>query len=256
MNIIQQFKNFSSQINQAIGNIFNHKQLEKLARKTGFIQRSTSKITGSNFLELMTTEIIQEPNISYEGLCDRLRAINPEANITPQAIEQRINSAGAVKYLEETLKISIKENLKSQHQEADISLLSNFKRIFIEASTQGVLNEKLANTFKGSGGSASKAALKVDLVYELKPNAIHELMITNGATPDQSHAGTFLKCLQENDLILRDLGYFKNHSFSEIEAKNAFYLSRLLSQVDVYLTLDSEAPFEDKVFLQKTLYSN
>jgi hypothetical protein len=203
VNIIQQIKNFSSKINQAIENLFNQNQLEKLARKTGLIQRSTSKITGSNFLELMTTEIIQEPNISSEGLCDRLRTINPEANITPQAIEQRINSAGAVKYLEETLKISIKENLKSQYKENEFSLLSNFKSVFLEDSTQGVLNKKLANTFKGSGGSASKAGIKVDLVYELKPNAIHELIVTNGARSDQSHSGTFLKYLQENDLILR-----------------------------------------------------
>lgn len=256
MSIIQQLKNCDSQINQAIGNIFNQKQLEKLARKTGFIQRSTSKITGSNFLELMTTEIIQEPKISYEGLCDRLRTINPEANITPQAIEQRINSEGAVKYLEETLKISIKENLKSQYKENEFSLLSNFKNVFLEDSTQGVLNEKLANTFKGSGGSASKAGLKVDLVYELKQNAIHELILTNGATSDQSHSGTFLENLQENDLILRDLGYFKNQSFIEIEAKNAFYLSRLLSQVNVYLTPNSDISIDLPKYIKTTYAKN
>jgi len=70
MNIIQKLNDFGSQINQAIQNIFNKKQLDKLARETGFVQRSSSKIKGPYFIKLMTTEIVQEPDISYSGrLC-------------------------------------------------------------------------------------------------------------------------------------------------------------------------------------------
>ena len=48
MNIIQKCNELASQVSQAIGNIFNKKQLDNLARKTGFVQRSTSKIKGSD----------------------------------------------------------------------------------------------------------------------------------------------------------------------------------------------------------------
>jgi hypothetical protein len=223
MNIIQKFKDFGSQINQAIDNIFDNKQLDKLARETGFIKRSNSKIKGPDFLKLMTTEIVQEPNISYEGLCDRLQEINSNADITPQALEQRINSEGSVKFLEETLKQTIQENLKFHKENVDVKLLAPFNRIFLEDSTQGVLHEKLADEFKGSGGSASEAAVKIDLVYEYKQDTIHELLVCSGATADQSLTGSFLDQLKPNDLILRDLGFFKVKSFVKIETQNAYH---------------------------------
>ena len=106
------------------------------------------------------------------------------------------------------MKISLKENLKSynnEEEENETLLLSHFKHIFLEDSTGGVLNEKLATEFKGSGGSASKAALKVNLVYEFKQNTIHELLLTSGATSAQTCSGTLLKQLKPNDLVLRDL---------------------------------------------------
>jgi hypothetical protein len=57
---------------------FNNEACETLARKTGFIQRSTSRITGSEFFNLLTVGVMDEPTISYEGLCDILEQRNPE----------------------------------------------------------------------------------------------------------------------------------------------------------------------------------
>jgi len=54
-------------------------------------RRSTSKIKGCDFVKLMTTETVQESNIPYNGLCDRLKEINPNAAMTEQGLEQRIN---------------------------------------------------------------------------------------------------------------------------------------------------------------------
>ena len=45
----------------------------------------------------MTTEMIEEPAVSLEGLCDLLSELNPHAEMTPQALHQRIN-AYAVTY--------------------------------------------------------------------------------------------------------------------------------------------------------------
>ncbi len=46
---------------------------------------------------------------------------------------------------------------------------------------------------------------------------------------------------QENDLVLRDLGYFTLKSLIGIGGKNAFFLSRLLKSVNVYFSDDNDA---------------
>ena len=54
----------------------------------------TSQLKGAEFVQLLTTEMLEEPTVSYEGLCDRLHQLNPEVNLTPQALAQRLTSAG------------------------------------------------------------------------------------------------------------------------------------------------------------------
>ena len=251
MNITQKIKEFGSVVSKAINRIFKKEQLDNLARKTGFVQRSNSKIQGSDFIELMTTEIVQEPNISYDGLCDRLKSINLSADITAQALEQRVNTDGAVSYLEETLKLALLENLKLSNECIDVQLLDFFRHVYLQDSTQGCLHEKLASEFKGSGGSASKSSVKIDLVYEWKQHIIYELLVSQGATADQSRAGSFLEQLKPKDLLLRDLGYFKIASKSQIKTIGAFSLSRLHKSVDVYLSKDDEIPLDLPKYLNK-----
>ena len=78
---------------------FNNEACEALARETGFIQRSASRLIGSGFFNLLTVESLDEPTISYEGLCDIAEERNPNAQITPQALCERMNSDGAVTFL-------------------------------------------------------------------------------------------------------------------------------------------------------------
>jgi hypothetical protein len=59
-------------------------------------------LVGPDFVELMTTALLDEPTVSLQGLCDRLVDLNPQAEMTPQALHQRFNAA-AVTYLQEVL---------------------------------------------------------------------------------------------------------------------------------------------------------
>lgn len=260
MKIPENLSQYISKVSDHIKKLFNKEELDLLAKETGFVQRSTSKIEGSDLVELMTTEMLYEPRISYEGLCERLSKINSKANISTQALEQRINSEGAVNYLYAVLKQAVEVNLKPMLDEVsskqmDSELLTPFARVFIEDSTQGSLHEKLASEFKGSGGSASPAAIKIDLVYEYKQNAIHELLISKGTKPDQASAWNFLDKIQKTDLLIRDLGYFELSSIEQIFDLKAFLLSRLLKSVDVYLNKDDEKPLNLPKYLNEN-YKN
>ena len=89
----------NEQIRQELDTWFSNEECEALAQETGFIQRSTSRLTGSDFFNLLTVDVLDEPTISYEGLCDILEERNPNTRITPQALCERMNSSGAVEFM-------------------------------------------------------------------------------------------------------------------------------------------------------------
>jgi hypothetical protein len=239
--IFEKVKDFAKKISDNILKIFNKEELNGLARETGFIQRSTGRIGGEDFVRLMTAEILGEESVSCEGLCDILRQINPEADMTPQALNGRLNKKESAGYLKEVSGIAMKENLRTVRPDISPSLLSPFGRVFVQDSTVVTLHEKLAGEFRGSGGSASASSLKIDMIYELKQNIIQKIEISGGNVPDQQRAETVTEILRKNDLIIRDLGYFTLNSLKKIGKENAFFLSRLLKGANVYLSADKDA---------------
>ncbi len=120
---------------------FNNEECEALARETGFIQRSTSRLTGSSFFNLLTVEAVDEPTISYEGLCDILEERNPNSRITPQALCERMNSDGAVAFLKAGLERSLKETTRQQTATIETAWLEPFPRVLLEDSTYIQIHE-------------------------------------------------------------------------------------------------------------------
>ena len=145
--------------NEQIGNEldmwFKNEDCEALARETEFIQRSSSRLSGSDFFNLMTVEVLNEPTISYEGLCDLLEERDPALQITPQALCERINSHGAVEFLKAGLEKTLKEITRLPTAAIKTTWLNPFSRVLLQDSTQMQIHERMAGKFKGSGGNAS-----------------------------------------------------------------------------------------------------
>jgi hypothetical protein len=234
-------KDIARKVSSSLLKILNKNSLNDLARKIGFVRRSTSRIEGEDFVRLMTAEILGEESVSCEGLSDILRQINPKADMTPQALNERLNKKESAEYLKEVFGIAMSENLASAGSDISHSLLSPFERVFVQDSTIVNLNEKLAGEFRGSGGSASASSLKIDMVYELKQDVIQNIEISGGNIPDQQHAEKIAEILQKDDLIIRDLGYFTLNSLKKIGKENAFFLSRLLKGANIYLSPEKDA---------------
>lgn len=155
MKFIEKVKDIAKKISNNILKIFNKKDLNGPARETGFIQRSTGRIGGEDFVRLMTAEILGEESVSCEGLCDILRQIHPEADMTPQAPNGRLNKKESAEYLKEVFGTAMSENLTSACSDISPSLRSPFGKVFVQDSTIVNLNEKLAGEFRESGGRAS-----------------------------------------------------------------------------------------------------
>ncbi len=158
----------NEQIGQELDMWFNNEACEALARETGFIQRSSSRLTGSGFFNLLTVEALDEPTISYEGLCDILEERNSNAQITPQALCERMNSDGAVEFLKAGLERTLRETTRQQTATMEAAWLEPFPRVLLQDSTYLQIHEKMADAFKGSGGNASAAGVKVDYSYDVK----------------------------------------------------------------------------------------
>ena len=79
MKMKQEMKRYARKVKGKLTTVFAPEHVEALARQSDFIQRSSSKLTGKDFVELMTTEMIEAPAVSLEGLCD----IGDEREATP-----------------------------------------------------------------------------------------------------------------------------------------------------------------------------
>ena len=239
MKMKQEMKRYARKVKGKLTTVFNPDHLEALARQTDFIQRSSSKLSGKDFVELMTTEMLEDPAVSLEGLCDVLVDLNPQAQMTPQALHQRLNPY-AVTYLQEVFQWALRQQLEPVCERLPLGALSSFGRVLLEDSTQCRLHEKLAEAFKGSGGSASSSAVKIDLIYDVLHYALLEMHLSDGTAADQGRALAIVTHLRAGDLVMRDLGYLSLESLRQIDAHEAWYLSRLSKGVDVYLDAHAE----------------
>jgi hypothetical protein len=64
MKMKQEVKRIARKVNGKLTTVFDPEHLEVLARQNAFIQRSSSKLRGRDFVELMTTALIEDPAIS------------------------------------------------------------------------------------------------------------------------------------------------------------------------------------------------
>jgi len=225
-----------------------------LARKSGFIQRSTSQLKGYEFAQAMMV-----PNACLEAetlnsLATRMQEINRACNLSASALAQRINTQAAEAFMktcfEKVLKEIVKKDLTGL---SDLQNLSGFNRVLIEDSTQAELHEKLSTYFKGSGGGASNSAVKINYIFDYLSEKFVDIEFFSGNVPDQSLASRVISLLEEGDLVIRDLGYYALDRLKEIEQKEAYYISRLKVSTVVYESKEAANPLDLAKFLDKRM---
>lgn len=226
-----------------------------LARKCRFIQRSTSQLHGYEFAQAMMIPNAFLEAETLNSLAVRIQKINKKCNLSASALAQRINSKGAEAFMKacfgKVLKDMIRKDLTGL---SELQNLSGFNRILIEDSTRAELHEKLSPYFKGSGGVASKASVKIDYIFDYLSENIVDIDFFSGNKPDQSLAGRLIRMLEKDDLVIRDLGYFVLKKLQEIEEKEGYYISRWKVNEDVYESKEATAPLDLAKFLDKHVW--
>lgn len=238
--------------------IFNHDSCNQLAKKIRFIQRSSSRINGHEFIKTLILPNNTLSEDSLNGLCQRMSQFNSDAEMSASALSQRINTPAAVNLMkacmEKVLNAS-RQKLIKQYDCVD-GILGQFNNIYIQDSTVFELNKHLHEIFKGTkrggkkGGSSCKAQVKIDLIHNYSMGVIEAVEIFEGKRPDQALTGRILNMVRSGDLVMRDLGYFKLETLRSISELGAYFLTRLPNHIKVYLNPDDKNSIDLAAFFK------
>lgn len=149
--------------------------------------------------------------------------INFGVTLTRQAIANRFTEK-ATSFAKKLLIQLLMSNLSTSHE---IFTHSCFNRIRIKDSTCNQLPENLEKVYPGSGGSGSKAAVRIQFEYDLKNLDVLELSVSAFNNQDLKNAIDTVTSIQKDDLIIRDLGYVSVEAMQGIEKQRAWYVFRL-----------------------------
>lgn len=223
-------------------------EINKIAIETGYIKKINAKILPIFFVLTLACTMYNNGASTYIELASSM-GLWFNIRITAQALFGRVSRKESADFLRCIfIHVSAKQmasGFKNKYSE----ILNKFKAVKIEDSTQFLLHEKVADTFKGSGGSASKSAMKLNTVYDITNNTISHLDIVSGATSDQSLSKNVRKQICKGILWIRDLGYFNMIDMLWIIKKGAYFLSRMKKGVHVFLNENDKTPVNIETFL-------
>jgi Transposase DDE domain len=146
-------------------------------------------------------------------------------SISKQGLDDRFN-VEAIDFIKSVLK----ESLENQfHSVIAHDFFKSFSRVLIKDGTRFVIPDKLAEHFKGLGGTNGKckAAVAVQYEYDIKNGKTTALEVSHATRCDLTDAKETRFDVLPGDLIIRDLGYFSLSILSEFNRNKAFFLSRL-----------------------------
>ena len=201
--------------------------LRLLAKETGFSIRE-SKLSPEVFFDLLFFASSLSHNSSLEHLVSHLESSHG-IEIRKQSLDER--------FTEKTVcfvKAVLSRLIQAQFSDMLISdnFLTDFNHVRIKDSTTFKVPDNLAAHYGGNGGGV--AGISIQYEFDLKTGQFLDLTITEACRNDQTDAGETSENICENDLVLRDMGYFSTSVLKKFDDKKAFFLSRLPSSVSVY----------------------
>ena len=216
-----------STVETDISRFFSRKELERMARSTSLVERR-SPLNGFKFLLTFTTGLLNTP----DGTLAQLAAFLSGAcgvTVSAQAVDGRID-AMAEEFMRQCLAKVI--SMSKRPLEFDSGILAGFDHVYVIDSTNFELHPSLADVFKGCGGGASKASMRIQLVLDYLKGTIH-VSIGDATISDAktlySIVDMHLLDMSGRCLYLSDLGYFKTATFEKVAANpRQYFLSKLM----------------------------
>jgi hypothetical protein len=210
---------------------FKQGQIEELARQSGFIVRSTSRLSGAAFLDMMVQYIAAQGEGSLNDQCDYLLE-HHGIELTKQSLDERYHTF-AVAFMKSCYQAVLAQAFHDRVE----GITTAFKGIYLTDSTIVQLPCQLATFYQSTAAGASagsRASIKIHQTIELLRFQIHDLLLTDGKKGDAGYWKNRHFELGENNLWIADLGYFCWETLTEV-AENNYFLCRYKTGAALYL---------------------
>jgi Transposase DDE domain len=207
-------------------------ELDLLARDCQVVRRERV-FTGRSLLLMIVATLLRKPDASWADF--HLTAAQIGLDLSQTAVEKRF-AAGQplVDFLKKALERALQKAVAAQPSSA--ALFQRFTAVLIGDASTIALPDELADLFKGCGGSegASRAALKLQVLWDLKTGELTQLHVEPGKASDTKSPVAQADEVEAGNLLVFDLGYFDLERFASADAKKAKFISRLLFGTDVF----------------------
>ncbi|SDZ04417.1 IS4 family transposase [Bacillus sp. 166amftsu] len=235
---------------QEIQRFLSPNALQDLARDVGFVQR-LSKYQAKDLIALCVWMSQKVATTSLTQLSSCLEA-STEVLISPEGLNQRFNQE-AVHFLQQILAKLLNQKLASSVSFSS-PYTSAFKRICILDSTAFQLPNSFSSVYPGAGGCSHTAGLKIQLEYDLLSGQFLHIHTGPGKQHDRTYGSLCVPTVKENDLCIRDLGYFHLKNLQHIQDKKAYYISRIKSNTRIYQKNPNPDYYQNGKLKKKTEY--
>jgi hypothetical protein len=197
------------------------RKTDALGRESGCIQRQR-KFSGSGLLRTIVLTLLRYPaakDRDYQRTAAQLGI-----DVTPEAIAHRFTSA-LVLFLSRVLSQMLTQVLAAP--KTDVPLLRKFTQVLIGDSTSLTLPDALADQFPGCGGTGTsgKAALKIQVLWDLLTGRFIRLLLEPGRASD-AKSPIVQGLPARRSLSILDLGYFSLERFRRLIDHGAYWISR------------------------------
>jgi hypothetical protein len=200
---------------------------DQLARETRFIRRQR-KLSGAAFAQALVFTWLDNPHATLEELALATAAAD-RPPLTPQSLDERF-TLPAAEFCRRLLAEAVGHVIAAQP--TALALLRRFTGVYLHDSTCLTLPATLAALWPGCGGrgddSACRAALKVQVCYELNTGALEGLSLQPGRQADAADP-LARRPLPAGALRLADLGYFDLDVLHAYDQQKVYFVSRLQS---------------------------
>lgn len=245
-----------------ITQVLSEPEISRIARESGFVVRESKKITAAGFLKMLLYDQLKYENPSLQQHIIELEATEG-IRVSEEGLNKRF-SERAVVFTKKILEAYLCRHLV--HDNISTHLKDKYTAIRILDSTEFKLPDALADAFPGYGSKSALSCAAIQFEYDILNKGIFSLDLGNARESDKTYADERMGNVREGELLLRDLGYYSIGSYTEIEARDAFYISRLKSQIKIYekkdgryvgldlATLVKRIKKSKQAFLDQTVY--
>jgi hypothetical protein len=209
-----------------------NEDLDQLARDCQVVLRERV-FTGQALLLMIVATLLRKPDACWADF--HLTAAQLGLDLSQTAVQKRF-AAGQplVDFFRTALEGALRKAVAAD-QPSGAALFERFTAVLIGDASTIALPDELAALFAGCGGSegTSRAALKLQILWNLKSGELAQLLVEPGKASDAKSPIAQATQAQAGNLLVFDLGYFDLDRLGAVDARKAKFISRLLHGTEV-----------------------